>query len=68
MICGNNKIIPIKVYDEKLVFPIRIATELLGISIHTLRMYERAGLLIPSKSVANQRLYSIGDIEMVIFF
>ncbi|MCH7723445.1 MAG: MerR family DNA-binding transcriptional regulator [Bacteroidetes bacterium] len=60
--------IPIKVYDERPVFPIRIAAELLGISIHTLRIYERAGLLIPSKSVENQRLYSIGEIEMVIFF
>lgn len=45
------------------IYPIRIAAQLLGISIPTLRMYEKEGLIIPHKSEGNQRVYSENDLE-----
>jgi len=47
------------------VFPISTAAKLLNVSVHTLRMYEREGLLIPFKKTSKQRLYSKSDIERV---
>jgi MerR family transcriptional regulator/heat shock protein HspR len=47
------------------IFPIRTAAKLLNISVHTLRMYEREGLIIPYKKSSNQRLYSKNDIERI---
>lgn len=47
------------------LFPISAAAELLGISVHTLRMYEREGLIVPFKKDTNQRRYSRADIERV---
>jgi MerR family transcriptional regulator/heat shock protein HspR len=45
------------------LFPISVAAKLLKISVHTLRMYEREGLIIPFKKETNHRLYSRSDIE-----
>lgn len=45
------------------LYPIRTAAQILGISIATLRMYEKEGLIIPHKSLGNQRIYSEDDIE-----
>jgi MerR family transcriptional regulator/heat shock protein HspR len=36
---------------------------ILGVSVQTLRMYERRGLILAQKSAGNQRLYSETDIE-----
>jgi MerR family transcriptional regulator/heat shock protein HspR len=44
-------------------YKISEAAKILGISVHTLRMYEREGLIIPYKKSTNQRLYSDEDIE-----
>jgi MerR family transcriptional regulator/heat shock protein HspR len=53
-----------KTADEELpVFPISAAAKILNISVHTLRMYERQGLIIPYKKSTNHRLYSQSDIE-----
>ena len=49
------------------IFPIRTAAKMLGVSIHTLRMYEREGLIIPNKSDGNQRIYSQKDIDRISF-
>lgn len=46
-------------------YPIRIAAKMLGISVHTLRMYEREGLIIPFKKASNQRQYSPKDLERI---
>jgi len=55
-----------KIADEELpVFPISAAAKILNISVHTLRMYEREGLIIPFKKSTNHRLYSQSDIERV---
>ena len=50
------------------IFPIRTAAKLLNISVHTLRMYEREGLIIPYKSPGNQRLFSNTDISRITRF
>ena len=47
-------------------YTISSAATLLGISVHTLRMYEREGLIIPFKKESGQRLYS--DIKMQLAF
>jgi len=46
-------------------YTISSAATLLGISVHTLRMYEREGLIIPFKKESGQRLYSDRDIERI---
>jgi len=51
-------------YNEP-VFPISAAALMLKISVHTLRMYEREGLIIPFKKESNQRLYSKSDLERI---
>jgi len=45
------------------LYTISIAAGLLGVSVQTLRMYEREGLIIPFKKESNQRLYSERDLE-----
>lgn len=50
---------------EEPVYPISVAARLLNISIPTLRMYEREGLIIPFKKESNQRLYSKSDLERI---
>ncbi|MCP5064218.1 MAG: MerR family transcriptional regulator [Ignavibacteriae bacterium] len=47
------------------IYTISNAAKILGISVHTLRMYEREGLIIPFRKDSNQRLYSNQDIERV---
>jgi MerR family transcriptional regulator/heat shock protein HspR len=47
------------------IFPIRTAAKLLNISVHTLRMYEKEGLIIPYKKNSHQRLYSKSDLERI---
>lgn len=48
---------------ETPLFPISVAARLLNISVHTLRMYEREGLIVPFKKESNHRLYSQEDID-----
>lgn len=47
------------------VYSISAAAELLGISIPTLRMYEKEGLIIPFKKDSNQRRYSQADLDRI---
>ena len=54
----------VNVMDEP-KYTISMAAKLSGISIHTLRMYEREGLIIPFKKDSNQRLYTDRDIERI---
>jgi MerR family transcriptional regulator/heat shock protein HspR len=44
-------------------YVIHIAAELIGVKTHTLRYYERSGLVKPQRSPGNIRLYSESDIE-----
>jgi MerR family transcriptional regulator/heat shock protein HspR len=51
--------------DEGL-YPISIVTELTGVAAHTLRGYERAGLLRPARSDGGMRRYSARDLAVVV--
>jgi MerR family transcriptional regulator/heat shock protein HspR len=39
--------------------------EQLGISVETIRLYERKGLILASKTKGNQRYFSLSDIERI---
>lgn len=45
------------------VYTISTVARLLGISVHTIRMYEKEGLIVPFKTNGNQRRYSDLDLE-----
>jgi DNA-binding transcriptional MerR regulator len=45
------------------VYTISVAAELSGIEPHTLRSYERAGLLTPARSHGGDRRYSDDDLS-----
>lgn len=44
-------------------YVISVAARMLGVRTHTLRYYERIGLVEPSRTRGNARLYSARDIE-----
>jgi MerR family transcriptional regulator/heat shock protein HspR len=48
---------------EMPLFSIGTVAQMLGVSVQTLRLYERRGLILAHKSSGNQRLYSQSDIE-----
>lgn len=50
---------------DKPIYSISAAAELLGISVHTLRMYEKENLILVSKNKSNQRRYSESDLERI---
>lgn len=50
---------------EEPIYAISTAAKLLGISVPTLRAYEKEGLIIPHKTDGNQRHYSQADLERV---
>ncbi|HED05575.1 MAG TPA: MerR family transcriptional regulator [Ignavibacteria bacterium] len=45
------------------LYTISTAAKLVGVSVHTLRLYENEGFIIPFKKESKQRLYSDLDIE-----
>lgn len=49
--------------NDKPVFPISVVSEILGVHQRTLRIYDEANILSPSRSAKNRRLYSVKDIE-----
>ncbi len=52
------------VQDEP-VFVISVAARMLGVRTQTLRYYERIGLIEPSRTRGNQRVFSRNDVERV---
>src|SRR3990172_6554905 len=46
-------------------YAISVAAKMVGVHAQTLRYYERAGLIEPSRSQGNIRLYSQRDIELL---
>ena len=48
--------------DEEPRYVISIAAKILGVQAHTLRYYEKIGIMEPSRSKGNIRLYSDRDI------
>jgi len=51
--------------DTEPRYVISIAARILGIQSHTLRYYERIGIIKPSRSEGNVRLYSERDIDQL---
>ena len=49
--------------DTSPLYTIGTVARLLGVSVHTLRMYERKDLVIPSHAESGQRRYSQNDID-----
>lgn len=49
--------------DNEPRYVISVAARMLGVHAQTLRYYERAGMIEPSRSMGNRRLYSMEDIE-----
>ncbi len=52
---GESQTIPL--------YTIGTAARILGISVHTIRMYERNGLIVPHRSDSRQKRYADSDIE-----
>ena len=52
-------------HNREPCYVISVAARLLGLHVQTLRYYERAGLLTPSRSGGNVRLYSEQDLQRV---
>jgi MerR family transcriptional regulator/heat shock protein HspR len=50
-------------WESKPRYVISIAARMIGIEAHTLRYYEKLGLVQPERSSGNIRLYSEGDID-----
>ena len=51
--------------DTEPCYVISIAARMVGIQTHTLRYYEKIGIIEPSRSRGNIRLYSNRDIELI---
>jgi MerR family transcriptional regulator/heat shock protein HspR len=47
------------------LYSIGEAADVLGISVPTIRMYERQGLIIPMRRSSRHRRYTIGDLERI---
>ncbi len=52
-------------HSEEPCYVISIAARMVGLHAQTLRYYERAGLLSPSRSLGRQRLYSPLDVQRI---
>ncbi|MFC1613821.1 MerR family transcriptional regulator [Gemmatimonadota bacterium] len=48
--------------SNKPVYTIGVASELLDLSPHSLRLYEKEGLILPHRTATNRRIYS--DVEL----
>lgn len=46
-------------------YVISIAARMIGVQVHTLRYYERIGIIEPSRSQGNIRLYSERDVTLL---
>ncbi len=51
--------------DDQPCFVISVAARMLGLRTQTLRYYERLGLIEPSRTSGNQRVFSRVDVERV---
>ena len=51
--------------DDEPCYVISIAARMLNVQTHTLRYYERIGLIEPSRTPGNVRVYSQADIARV---
>ncbi len=62
----NERKVPVerrRVRSAQGVFGISVTADLVGTGVQNLRLYERKGLLEPSRSAGGTRLYSADDID-----
>ncbi|RPI06837.1 MAG: MerR family transcriptional regulator [Ignavibacteriae bacterium] len=52
-------------HEQKQTYSIGAVAEQLGVSVETIRLYERKGLILTAKTEGHQRLFSETDIERV---
>ncbi len=52
--------------DRRALYVISVAAELAGMHPHTLRIYERRGLLTPARTTGGNRRYSDADIARLL--
>jgi MerR family transcriptional regulator/heat shock protein HspR len=52
-------------YNDEPRYVISVAARMLDMQVHTLRYYERVGIIEPHRSRGNIRLYSDSDIAML---
>ena len=53
------------VVNDEPRYVISVAARMVGVQVHTLRYYEKIGIIEPSRSQGNIRLYSEGDINLL---
>lgn len=58
---------PRKLNPNQALFSIGAVAEILGVKPRTLRIYEEKGLVFPSRSDTNRRLYSLNDIDILAY-
>jgi MerR family transcriptional regulator/heat shock protein HspR len=51
--------------NDQPLFPISVVAQILGVHPQTLRLYEREGLIAPSRTKGKTRLYSEKDMEQL---
>jgi MerR family transcriptional regulator/heat shock protein HspR len=54
-----------EMYDTEPRYVISVAARMLDMQTHTLRYYEKVGIITPSRSRGNVRLYSDRDIALL---
>jgi MerR family transcriptional regulator, heat shock protein HspR len=59
---GGDRMIPSAIDNDEPCYVISVAAKMVGMHQQTLRYYERAGVIEPSRSRGNIRLYSQSDI------
>jgi MerR family transcriptional regulator/heat shock protein HspR len=59
---GGDRVIPSTIDNDEPCYVISVAAKMVGMHQQTLRYYERAGVIEPSRSRGNIRLYSQSDI------
>ena len=57
----------IEIDDNEPVFTIGVAAKKLNVVVPTLRMYEKAGLVLPYRNEFGRRLYSFADLRRFSF-
>ena len=51
--------------SDEPVYGIGVAAEKFNVSVHTLRLYEAQGLILPHKTHSGRRLYSQADLDRI---
>jgi MerR family transcriptional regulator/heat shock protein HspR len=54
-----------RISDSEPIYPIGRAARKVGLSVPTLRLYEKEGLIVPVRTSTNRRFYSISDLRII---